>query len=183
MKGDEFIPTVLPDKFATLAFGGRQAGTLIAGNPPTGGGFQNPRSRNLGPQNKRTRVFFDQLDSPSVQWVLFAKMVRPTHRSISLLSLRARCTPSIVTLLPRIFTTRCKKEGATLSPEASGKASPLVTQFCGKVGGRSDETAPDDDSPEVWAAGQGHERCYRMHMLDQINALVAVPSEGGLVWV
>ena len=39
------------------------------------------------------------LDSPSVQWVLFAKMVRPTHRSISLLSLRARCTPSIVTLL------------------------------------------------------------------------------------
>ena len=110
-------------------------------------------------------------------------MVRPTHRSISLLSLRARCTPSIVTLLPRIFTTRCKKEGATLSPEASGKASPLVTQFCGKVGGRSDETAPDDDSPEVWAAGQGHERCYRMHMLDQINALVAVPSEGGLVWV
>ena len=34
------------------------AGSLIAGNPPTGGDFQNPRSRNLPPQNKRTRVFF-----------------------------------------------------------------------------------------------------------------------------
>jgi len=56
------------------------------------------------------------------------------------------------------------------------------------VGGRSDESAPDDDSPEVYAAGQGHDRCYRMHMLDQINALVAVADAGegggGLgVWV
>ena len=51
------------------------------------------------------------------------------------------------------------------------------------MGGRSDESAPDDDSPEVYAAGQGHDRCYRMHMLDQINALVAVAMlvrvEGG----
>ena len=47
-------------------------------------------------------------------------------------------------------------------------------RHCGKVGGRSDESAPDDDSPEVYAAGQGHDRCYCMHMLDQINALVAV---------
>ena len=56
------------------------------------------------------------------------------------------------------------------------------------MGGRSDESAPDDDSPEVYAAGQGHDRCYRMHMLDQSNALVAVAdaSEGGGglgVWV
>ena len=56
------------------------------------------------------------------------------------------------------------------------------------MGGRSDESAPDDDSPEVYAAGQGHDRCYRMHMLDQINALVAVADAGeggsGLgVWV
>ena len=62
-------------------------------------------------------------------------------------------------------------------------------RHCGKVGGRSDESAPDDDSPEVYAAGQGHDRCYRMHMLDQINALVAVADAsecgcGGLgVWV
>ena len=48
------------------------------------------------------------------------------------------------------------------------------------MGGRSDESAPDDDSPEVYAAGQGHDRCYRMHMLDQINALVAVADAGGL---
>ena len=47
------------------------------------------------------------------------------------------------------------------------------------MGGRSDESAPDDDSPEVYAAGQGHDRCYRMHMLDQINALVAVADAGG----
>ena len=46
------------------------------------------------------------------------------------------------------------------------------------MGGRSDESAPDDDSPEVYAAGQGHDRCYRMHMLDQINALVAVADAG-----
>ena len=51
-------------------------------------------------------------------------------------------------------------------------------RHCGKVGGRSDESAPDDDSPEVYAAGQGHDRCYRMHMLDQINALVAVADAG-----
>ena len=56
------------------------------------------------------------------------------------------------------------------------------------MGGRSDESAPDDDSPEVYAAGQGHDRCYRMHMLDQTNALVAVADAGevggGLgVWV
>ena len=52
------------------------------------------------------------------------------------------------------------------------------------MGGRSDESAPDDDSPEVYAAGQGHDRCYRMHMLDQINALVAVADagEGGGGW-
>ena len=61
-------------------------------------------------------------------------------------------------------------------------------RHCGEVGGRSDESAPDDDSPEVYAAGQGHDRCYRMHMLDQINALVAVADAGegggGLgVWV
>ena len=31
---------------------------LIAGNPPTGGNFQNPRSRNLGPQNKGTPTQF-----------------------------------------------------------------------------------------------------------------------------
>ena len=29
---------------------------LIAGNVPTGGTFQNPRSRNLGPQNKSTPI-------------------------------------------------------------------------------------------------------------------------------
>ena len=52
-------------------------------------------------------------------------------------------------------------------------------RHCGKVGGRSDESAPDDDSPEVYAAGQGHDRCYRMHMLDQFNALVAVADRGG----
>ena len=46
------------------------------------------------------------------------------------------------------------------------------------MGGRSDESAPDDDSPEVYAAGQGHDRCYRMHMLHQINALVAVADAG-----
>ena len=61
-------------------------------------------------------------------------------------------------------------------------------RHCGKVGGRSDESAPDDDSPEVYAAGQGHDRCYCMHMLDQINALVAVADAGeggggGGVWV
>ena len=56
------------------------------------------------------------------------------------------------------------------------------------MGGRSDESAPENDTLGVWAAGQGHDRCYRMHMLDQINALVAVADAGegggGLgVWV
>ena len=34
-------------------------------------------------------------------------------------------------------------------------------RHCGKVGGRSDELAPANDSPGVYTAGQGHERCYR----------------------
>ena len=55
-------------------------------------------------------------------------------------------------------------------------------RHCGKVGGRSDESAPDDDSPEVYAAGQGHDRCYRMHMLDQISTLGAVADSGGGLW-
>ena len=46
------------------------------------------------------------------------------------------------------------------------------------MGGRSDESAPENDTLGVWAAGQGHDRCYRMHMLDQINALVAVADAG-----
>ena len=50
------------------------------------------------------------------------------------------------------------------------------------MGGRSDESAPDDDSPEVYAAGQGHDRCYRMHMLDQISTLGAVADSGGGLW-
>ena len=55
-------------------------------------------------------------------------------------------------------------------------------RHCGEVGGRSDESAPDDDSPEVYAAGQGHDRCYRMHMLDQISTLGAVADSGGGLW-
>ena len=49
---------------------------------------------------------------------------------------------------------------------------------CGKVGARSDELAPDNDSPEVQTAGQGHDACYLMRLLDQINALVAVADAG-----
>ena len=51
-------------------------------------------------------------------------------------------------------------------------------RHCGKVGGRSNELAPDNDSPGVYTAGQGHGRCYRMRILDQISALVAV-ADGG----
>ena len=47
-----------------------------------------------------------------------------------------------------------------------------------QVGGRSDELAPANDSPGVYTAGQGHGRCYRMRILDQISALVAV-ADGG----
>ena len=51
-------------------------------------------------------------------------------------------------------------------------------RHCGKVGGRSDELAPANDSPGVYTAGQGHGRCYLMRILDQISALVAV-ADGG----
>ena len=44
--------------------------------------------------------------------------------------------------------------------------------------GVGDESAPENDTLGVWAAGQGHDRCYRMHMLDQINDLVAVADAG-----
>ena len=54
-------------------------------------------------------------------------------------------------------------------------------RHCGKVGGRSDESAPEDDTPGVWAAGQGHGRCYHMRTLDQISALVAVGGAGSMV--
>ena len=47
-------------------------------------------------------------------------------------------------------------------------------RHCGKVGGRSDESAPANDTLGVYMAGQVHGRCYRMRMLDQINVLVAV---------
>ena len=61
-------------------------------------------------------------------------------------------------------------------------------RHCGKVGGRSDELAPANDSPGVYTSGQGHGRCYLMRILDQISALVAVADGGegvgGLgVWV
>ena len=55
-------------------------------------------------------------------------------------------------------------------------------RHCGKVGGRSDELAPANDSPGVYTSGQGHERCYRMRILDQISALVAVADGGGGGW-
>ena len=55
-------------------------------------------------------------------------------------------------------------------------------RHCGKVGGRSDESAPENDTLGVWAAGQGHDRCYRMHMLDQISTLGAVADSGGGLW-
>ena len=51
-------------------------------------------------------------------------------------------------------------------------------RHCGKVGGRSDALAPANDSPGVYTAGQGHGRCYRIRILDQISALVAV-ADGG----
>ena len=51
-------------------------------------------------------------------------------------------------------------------------------RHCGKVGAGSNELAPDNDSPGVYTAGQGHERCYLMRILDQISALVAV-ADGG----
>ena len=50
-------------------------------------------------------------------------------------------------------------------------------RHCGKVGARSNELAPND-SPGVYTAGQGHGRCYRTRILDQISALVAV-ADGG----
>ena len=53
-------------------------------------------------------------------------------------------------------------------------------RHCGKVGGRSDELAPANDSPGVCTAGQGHDRCYIMRILDQISTLVAV-ADGGEV--
>ena len=60
-------------------------------------------------------------------------------------------------------------------------------RHCGKVGARSNELAPANDSPGVYTAGQGHGRCYRIRILDQISALaVADGGEGvgGLgVWV
>ena len=52
-------------------------------------------------------------------------------------------------------------------------------RYCGEVGGRSDESAPDNDSPGVYTSGKVHGRCYRMRMLDQINALVAVADGSG----
>ena len=54
-------------------------------------------------------------------------------------------------------------------------------RYCGEVGGRSDESAPDNDSPGVYTSGKVHGRCYRMRMLDQINVLVAV-ADGVRVW-
>ena len=42
-----------------------RAPTLIAGMDPTGGPFQNPRSRNLGPPNKGTREDRDWYKSHS----------------------------------------------------------------------------------------------------------------------
>ena len=47
-------------------------------------------------------------------------------------------------------------------------------RHCGKVGARSNELAPANDSTGVYTAGQGHGRCYLMRILDQISALVAV---------
>jgi len=58
-------------------------------------------------------------------------------------------------------------------------------RYCGEVGGRSDESAPDNDSPGVYTSGKVHGRCYRMRMLDQIHDLVVVADggEGVGVWV
>ena len=46
------------------------------------------------------------------------------------------------------------------------------------VRGRSNELVPANDSPGVYTAGQGHGRCYRMRIFDQISALVAVAAGG-----
>ena len=54
-------------------------------------------------------------------------------------------------------------------------------RYCGEVGGRSDVSAPDNDSPGVYTSGKVHDRCYRMRMLDQINVLVAV-ADGVRSW-
>ena len=54
-------------------------------------------------------------------------------------------------------------------------------RYCGEVGGRSDESAPANDTLGVYMAGQVHGRCYRMRVLDQINVLVAV-ADGVRVW-
>ena len=58
-------------------------------------------------------------------------------------------------------------------------------RHCGKVGGRSDESAPANDTLGVYTAGQVHGRCYCMRMLDQIHDLVVVADggEGVGVWV
>ena len=58
-------------------------------------------------------------------------------------------------------------------------------RHCGKVGGRSDESAPANDTLGVYTAGQVHGRCYCMRMLDQIHdlAVVADGGEGVGVWV
>ena len=47
-------------------------------------------------------------------------------------------------------------------------------RHCGKVGCRSDELAPANDSPGVHTAGQGHGRSYR------IPPQVVMTSEGGI---
>ena len=54
-------------------------------------------------------------------------------------------------------------------------------RHCGKVGGRSNELAPANDSPRVYTAGQGHDRCYRMRILDEISVLLAA-ADGGECW-
>ena len=46
------------------------------------------------------------------------------------------------------------------------------------MGGRSDESAPANDTLGVYTAGQVHGRCYCMRMLDQIHDLVIV-ADGG----
>ena len=56
-----------------------------------------------------------------------------------------------------------------------------VERRCGKVRGRSDESAPVSGSPGVYTAGQGHDRCYHMRVLDPISTLVAA-ADGDGVW-
>jgi len=41
-------------------------------------------------------------------------------------------------------------------------------RHCGKVGGRSNELAPANDSPGVYTAGQGHSRPHA-HLSDAIG--------------